>query len=191
MKPEKIIVGLGNPGERYQGTRHNAGYMALAVLAKRFNLSHPKGQFQSDTLSTLINGVSVLLVAPLSYMNASGSAVKSALSFYKLAPESLLVVCDDVDLPVGRIRVRSQGGNGGQRGLGDIIQKVGTKEFSRVRIGVGRPPGTMDTADYVLSKFGAGEKSLMEEAFNRAADAAECWVERGIAEAMNRFNAYE
>ena len=189
MKPEKIIIGLGNPGNRYRGTRHNAGYMTLAVLAKRLGgSSRPRTQFQSETLSVTIAGKSVLLVSPLTYMNASGTAVRAAMAFYKLAPEDLLVICDDVDLPPGKIRVRQEGGSGGQKGLGDILQKLGTRSIARVRVGIGRPPGSMDTADYVLGTFGAGEKPRIESALERAASAAECWAEKGTAEAMNRFN---
>lgn len=188
MKPDKIIVGLGNPGSRYKGTRHNVGFMTLAVLAKRFGSGRPINQFRSETLEAKIDTVHLLLVSPLTYMNESGSAAAAVLKFYKKTPDDLLVICDDVDLAPGKIRVREEGGSGGQKGLADIIQKLGTKDFARLRVGIGRPPGSMDTADYVLSNFGAGERSVMTEAIERAADAAECWIERGTTEAMNRFN---
>lgn len=188
MKPDKIVVGLGNPGNRYKRTRHNVGYMTLAILAKRFGLGRPKEQFRSETLEAKIGEKNVLLVSPLTYMNTSGSAAASAIKFYKRTPNDLLVICDDVDLVPGKIRVRQEGGSGGQKGLLDIIQKLGTKEFARVRVGIGRPPGSMETADYVLSNFGAGERNVIQEALERAADAAECWIEHGPDEAMNRYN---
>lgn len=188
MKPDKIVVGLGNPGNQYKGTRHNAGFMALAELARRHSAGRSQKRFQGETFEVVIGGTSVLLLCPLTFMNLSGSSVTAALSFYKLPPERLLVVCDDVDLPVGKIRVRNSGGSGGQKGLKDILQKTGTEMLARVRVGIGRPPERMDTADYVLSAFRPEERAEVESAVKRAADAAECWIERGTDEAMNRFN---
>lgn len=188
MKPDKIVVGLGNPGNRYKGTRHNVGFMTLAVLAKRIGTGKPKEQFRSETLDAKSGAANILLVSPLTYMNESGGAVAAAMKFYKLPPKDLLVICDDVDLPTGKIRVREEGGSGGQKGLGDIIQRLGTREIARIRVGIGRPPGSMETADYVLSNFSPGERGPMEEALERAADAVECWIDKGTAETMNRFN---
>ena len=188
MKPDKIVVGLGNPGNQYKGTRHNAGFGTLTELARRHAAGKPQKRFQGETFDVKIGGTNVLLLCPLTFMNLSGKSVAAALAFYKLAPENLLVVCDDVDLPVGKIRVRNSGGSGGQKGLKDILQKTGTEDLARVRIGVGRPPERMETADYVLSAFRPEEKADIESAFRRAADAVECWIERGVSETMNRFN---
>ena len=188
MKPEKIIAGLGNPGSRYKGTRHNVGYMVLAEWAKRHARGRASKRFSSEVLEVSFGGKNLLLLSPLTYMNLSGDAVSSAMRFYRLEPAELLVICDDVDLPTGRIRFRAEGGSGGQKGLKDVIAKIGTERFARLRVGIGRPPESMDTADYVLSTFSVSERGTMDEAIGRAADAVACWVENGPQETMNRYN---
>lgn len=188
MKPDKLIVGLGNPGAKYRGTRHNAGYMVLAELAKRRSCGKPSRKFQGEVLEISAAGKNVMLLCPTTYMNLSGQAVGEAMRFYKLGFSDLLVVSDDVDLPVGRIRFRDSGGSGGQKGVRDIINRIGSEKFSRLRVGVGRPPEGVDTADYVLSEFRSEEKDQIESSIQRAADAVLCWVENGTEEAANRFN---
>lgn len=188
MKPERLVAGLGNPGAKYKGTRHNAGYMVLAELATRFADGKPKNQFQANVLDVKIQGKNVLLLCPTTFMNLSGQSVQAAMSFYKLLPEQLLVVCDDIDLPLARLRMRESGGSGGQKGLKDIIARLGTEQFARLRLGIGRPGDHCDTADYVLSSFGAGERDTVSQAVKNAADAVTCWVTDGTQVAMNRFN---
>ncbi|MDO4585723.1 MAG: aminoacyl-tRNA hydrolase [Planctomycetia bacterium] len=188
MKPDKIVVGLGNPGTKYQGTRHNVGYMVLAKLAERFAQGKPRIQFQGNTLDVKIKGTNILLLCPTTYMNLSGNSISSALRFYKLTPSELLVVCDDVDLPVSKIRFRTSGGSGGQKGLQNTIERLGTNEFARLRVGIGRPPQNRETADYVLSHFGNNEKEEIQLAIQNAADAVELWISDGDSAVMNRYN---
>lgn len=188
MKPNKLVIGLGNPGSKYNGTRHNAGYMVLAELASRYGNVKARNQFQADTVEAVIKGENVLLVCPTTFMNLSGQSVAAVVRFYKLLPSQLIVVCDDVDLPVGKIRIRENGGSGGQKGLQHITEKLGTNEFARLRLGVGRPTGIMDTADYVLSPFDKKEKIEIGLALKTAADAVECWIQHGTIVAMNQFN---
>lgn len=190
MKPDKIIVGLGNPGAKYRDTRHNIGYMVLAELAKRHTFDKPRNQFQGDALDVRIAGQNVLLLCPTTYMNLSGSSISAAVRFYKLNPKTdLLVVCDDLDLPVAKIRVRAEGGAGGQKGLKDAIAKLGTQEFARLRVGIGRPSTTAQVVDFVLTPFRKDDRVEIDVALKTAADALECWVANGVAETMNRFNA--
>lgn len=190
MKPDKIIVGLGNPGSKYQGTRHNAGYMVLAELARRNACGRPTRKFQGEIFEFRAGSRNVLLLCPTTYMNLSGRAVSAAIRFYKMTLTDLLVVCDDVDLPVGRIRFRDSGGSGGQKGIKDIIAQLGSERFSRLRIGIGRPPEGMDTADYVLSGFRPDEKEKIDCAIQKGADAALFWAEKGTLEAANRYNGH-
>ena len=190
-KPRNIdwlIVGLGNPGKKYQGTRHNAGYMVLAQLAQTLSSGSPSRKFHGEIVETRAAGKNLLLLSPTTYMNNSGQSVSEAVRFYKLELSDLLVVSDDVDLPVGRIRFRDSGGSGGQRGVKDIINRLGSEKFSRLRVGVGRPPEGVDTADYVLSEFRSAEKPEIHESIRRAVQAALCWVEFGPGETANRFN---
>ena len=188
MKPEKIIVGLGNPGNKYRGTRHNIGYMVLSELASRHARGRVRNQFQGDVFDAEINGTPVLLLCPTTFMNLSGQSVSAALRYYKLSPSQLLVVCDDLDLPVAKIRLRKSGGSGGQKGLQDIISRIGINDFARLRIGIGRPPEHWEAADYVLSPFRKEERNDIELSLKTAADAAEHWVAEGCEATMNRYN---
>ena len=188
MKPDKLIVGLGNPGSKYRGTRHNAGYMVLARLAQDLLCASPVRKFHGEIVEMRAAGQNLMLLSPTTYMNRSGQSVGEALRFYKLTLSDLLVISDDVDLPVGRIRYRDSGGSGGQKGVRDIIDRLGSEKFSRLRVGVGRPPEGVDTADYVLSEFRESERVEMKDSIQRAAQAALCWVEFGPAETANRFN---
>ncbi|MGD9128207.1 MAG: aminoacyl-tRNA hydrolase [Planctomycetia bacterium] len=184
----KLVVGLGNPGRKYQETRHNIGFLVLAELAERYAASRPKGKFQGELSEIAIGGQKVALLAPTTFMNRSGASVGAAFDFYKLELADLLVICDDLNLPLAKLRLRAQGSSGGQKGLNDIIRRLGTDEFARLRIGIGEVPDGWDAADFVLSKFDKTEKAEIAEAVGRAADAVACWVTNDISETMNRFN---
>ena len=184
----KLIVGLGNPGTEYAKTRHNAGFMVLDHLAQRHGLAGPKSKFRSGVLDGVVAGCRCLLVEPMTYMNRSGLAVGEVAQFYKLDPESeLLVVVDDVALPAGQIRIRHEGGTGGHNGLADIQRALGTRRYPRLRIGID-PPGRIVQADYVLGAFTPEQRTRLEPAIGRACDAIECWLNNGIEAAMNRYN---
>ena len=184
-----VVVGLGNPGMAYEHTRHNAGYDALCVLADRHHIALNKTQFKALTGVGSIGDKKVLLLFPQTFMNNSGEAVQAAMAFYKLTPDRLLVLSDDISLDVGGVRVRKKGSDGGQKGLRSIITHVGTDEFARVRVGVGKKPHpAYDLADWVLSKFKKDEQPAMEQAYDRAAAAAELIVGGRIDEAMNKFS---
>lgn len=185
----KIVVGLGNPGTQYQKTRHNVGFLVVAELAKRHGGAAPRGKFDAEMVDVFIGGEKVLLVAPMTYMNDSGRAVSQFVSFHDLPPEDLLVVCDDMNLETGRLRLRGSGSAGGQKGLADIIRRLGTEEFPRLRIGIGRPPGRMSATDYVLGKFSKDEAEIVDDAVLRAADGIESWLASGLQTAMNTVNA--
>ncbi len=184
----KLVVGLGNPGRRYQQTRHNVGFAVVGELARRFGQSNPRARFQGEVVEASIEGQRALLLSPLTYMNRSGFSVQEAKQFYKIPEEEILVVCDDLNLPVAKIRVRSKGSAGGQKGLEDIIRRLGTEDFSRLRMGIGAPPEGWDWADFVLSKFTKQEADEIEQAVQRAADAVAFWAREGIAACMNQYN---
>lgn len=184
-----LIVFLGNPGPRYEFTRHNAGFMAAEAMAREKNLSINKLRFKSLTASCSIGGQAVLLMKPQTFMNLSGEAVRQAAAFYKVAPEHVLVISDEISLPIGKLRIRTKGSAGGHNGLKDIIAKLGTQDFPRIRIGVGAPPHPdYDMADWVLSTFKNQDAEDMKAAALRAAQAAECYITQGPERAMNLFN---
>ena len=185
----KLVVGLGNPGRKYAGSRHNVGFDVVAQLARRFNAPAPRSDFQAEVTEAAIHGERVLLAAPQTYMNLSGRSVRQIVDFYKLPLDQLLVVCDDLNLPPGRLRLRASGSAGGQKGLQNIIEHLGTEEFPRLRLGIGRPPPPIDAVDYVLMRFPADERELMAAAIEEAAAAVELWVRVGTAAAMNQVNA--
>jgi PTH1 family peptidyl-tRNA hydrolase len=190
--PLKMIVGLGNPGPEYARSRHNVGFQVIDLFAARHRLSFDKAQKRARVTQgpVTLAGWSgrVLLAKPITYMNASGEAVGPLAKFYKVAPADILVVFDDLDLPVGRLRLRPDGGSSGQKGVKSIIQSIGTESFSRLRVGIGRPPGQMDPADYVLQPFSAAQEEEMAFVRMKAADAIEAWLSQGIDAAMNQFN---
>ena len=184
-----LIVFLGNPGPRYEMTRHNAGFMAADAMAKEKNLSINKARFKALTATCEIGGESVLLMKPQTFMNLSGEAVSQAARFYKIPPEHVIVVSDEISLPIGKLRIRTKGSAGGHNGLKDIITKLGTDAFPRVRIGVGAPPHPdYDMADWVLSTFKNQDAEDMLAAAARAAEAVQCYITQGADRAMNRFN---
>ncbi len=189
----KLIVGLGNPGLEYEKTRHNAGFLAVDRLAaRRAKGAMPRARFQAVTIECSLPGQDgdekVMLLKPMTYMNLSGAAVADAVRFFKLdAGNDLFVLVDDVALPCGAIRVRADGSAGGHNGLGDLERRLGTQAYARCRIGIDAP-GIVPQADYVTSRFSAEQWPLVDEALDRAADAAELWVAKGVTSAMNRFN---
>ena len=184
-----LIVFLGNPGPRYEMTRHNAGFMAADAMAKEKNVNINKARFKALTATCDIGGESVLLMKPQTFMNLSGDAVAQAAKFYKIPPERVIVVSDEISLPIGKLRIRTKGSAGGHNGLKDIIAKLGTDAFPRIRIGVGTPPHPdYDMADWVLSSFKNQDAEDMLAAAERAAQAAQCYITQGADRAMNRFN---
>jgi peptidyl-tRNA hydrolase, PTH1 family len=184
----KLIVGLGNPGRRYEKTRHNVGFDLLDVLARRWSDGTAKDRFEGRLAEATTAGERLLLLWPHTWMNRSGASVQPALDYYRLTPDDLLVVCDDFNLPLGKLRFRSQGSAGGQKGLDDIIRRLGTQAFSRLRLGIGPVPEGWDPADFVLGKFTTAEREEISSAITQAADGVECWITEGIAVAMNQFN---
>jgi PTH1 family peptidyl-tRNA hydrolase len=184
----KLIVGLGNPGKRYEKTRHNVGFEVLNVVAQRCGAEGAKEKFSGLVAGAAIAGQAALLVWPQTLMNRSGQSVSAAVGFYQSPLEDLLVVCDDFNLPLGKLRFRSQGSAGGQKGLDDIIRCLGTDQFARLRVGIGPVPDAWDPADYVLGRFTAAERSTIDDMIAKAADGVECWVAEGIDVGMNRFN---
>jgi len=185
----KIAVGIGNPGRRYAGTRHNAGYRVIEKLARDFSASAAKEQFDSVAQDVLIDGEKLVLLRPLTYVNLSGTAVRRAVDWYRCPIEDLIVVCDDLNLAPGRVRVRRCGSSGGHNGLESIIQHLGTTEFARIRLGIGSPPPPVAGADYVLGKFTEEEEPVIEAACSEATAAVVTWFRAGIEECMNRHNS--
>ena len=186
----KLIVGLGNPGRKYVGTRHNIGFEVIAELARRHAAGQrPKAKFDGEWVETNWNGEKLCLLSPLTFMNLSGRCVRQVMDFYKIALDDLLVVCDDLNLPVARMRFRPNGSAGGQNGLDNIIAQLGTQSFSRLRIGIGRPPPEWNSTGYVLGKFDKSELPEIEQAVLQSVQGVEYWIAEGIQAAMNRFNS--
>jgi len=181
------IVGLGNPGRRYRGTRHNLGYEVVDRLAARLAI-----RFEDDGWNRVgrgrADGVHVLLAKPETYMNVSGQAVKDLLRTRRRRPADLLVVHDDLDLAIGRLRLRPGGGPGGHNGIRSIIEYLGTADFPRLRVGIGRPPAGVDPAEFVLERFSSQERAVVDAVIDQAADAAFCVAVQGLDAAMNRYN---
>ncbi|MFN3190606.1 MAG: aminoacyl-tRNA hydrolase [Aureliella sp.] len=185
----KIIVGLGNPGRKYENTRHNVGFEVVETLCKRLAVPPGTTKFEGEFTTTQFDEQKLTLVRPLTFMNLSGRCVAGFINFYKVDPTvDLLVVCDDLSMPTGKLRFRSKGSSGGQNGLKDIIKALGTEAFCRLKFGIGNPPPRWDTADYVLGKFRTDERELVDQVLKEACDAIECWVKHDINVCMNRFN---
>jgi PTH1 family peptidyl-tRNA hydrolase len=198
----KLVVGLGNPGPQYLGTRHNIGFEVLDALARKMGWVLTAGEFERlargrfDGLALDGNLVlsggqveKVLLLKPMTYMNLSGRSVQAAMSFYQLSPADLMVVLDDLALPAGKIRLRAGGSSGGHNGLGDIERALGTSQYPRLRLGIDAPPPRVPGRDYVLGRFTDEQRSRLDPAIDRAASAVLRWIEKGIHAAMNEFNA--
>ena len=184
-----LLVCLGNPGDQYENTRHNVGFQVADAVAERHNVPIQRLKFRALTNTITVGEKKVLLMKPVTYMNLSGEAVHEAASFYKVPPERILVVSDEVALAPGKIRVRRSGSAGGHNGLKNIIAHLGTDQFPRIRVGVGQKPHPdYDMADWVLGKFQGEDKKAVEGAVKRAADAAECLIQEGVDKAMNRYN---
>ncbi len=183
-----LIVGLGNPGARYQNTRHNVGFRVVERLAQRHGLSFGKTEHKAQTASGTILGKRILLAKPLTFMNVSGDAVQPLTSFYKIPLENIMIAHDDLDIPLGTLRLRAKGSSGGQNGLKHILQRLGTQEIARTRFGIGRPPGRMNPSDYVLAPFKGDDEILAMEVTDRAVQAIEAWLTDGIEIAMTKFN---
>jgi peptidyl-tRNA hydrolase, PTH1 family len=184
-----LIVGLGNPGPEYAGTRHNMGFLVADELAGRAAVRFKRDRSRAHVATGLLNSVPVVLAKPISYMNLSGGPVAALRSFYKIPAERILVVHDELDLPLGSIRLKLGGGDGGHNGLRSVSSALGTREYYRVRIGIGRPAGRMDPAEYVLRDFAKAERAEVPEIVVRAADAVEALLSRGLAAAQNEFHA--
>jgi len=186
---EWIIVGLGNPGDKYENTRHNVGFRALDLLAQSAGVPVQKLKHKALTNLCTIHGVKVLLMKPVTYMNLSGEAVSDAARFYKIPPERIIVLSDDVSLGVGKLRIRRNGSAGGHNGLKSIIQHLGSDQFPRVKIGVGeKPHPDYDLADWVLGKFPKEDQKTIDEMVQKAADAAAYYIKEGPEKAMGRYN---
>jgi PTH1 family peptidyl-tRNA hydrolase len=186
----KVVVGLGNPGTRYAGTRHNVGFAVIDTLARSPRAGRFREAFDAEIAELVEGEHKVLLVKPLTFMNLSGRAVRQVIDFYQVPLDDLLIVCDDINLPLGRLRARRKGTHGGHNGLRDIQQHLGTTDYARLRIGVGAPKGE-DAADYVLDRFRPSEQPIIEDAILTAAQAVGVWVQQGIEACMNRYNAKE
>ena len=184
--PTLAVVGLGNPGPKYAGTRHNAGYNCVDLLADRLGARFSDKRKAAVLAEGRVEGSRVVLVKPRTFMNASGEAARYVLDRYRIAPAAMLIVLDDLDLPVGGIRMRASGGSGGHNGLNSINEHLGTNAYPRLRIGIGRPQG--ETISHVLTGFDAAERPAMAEAVARAADAVEAWLRNGVDYAMNHYN---
>ncbi len=196
MASLKMMVGLGNPGPQFYNNRHNIGFQCIDLFARRHKLELGKMQMQARIgdgwverrLQGQIQRQKVLLVKPLTYMNTSGQPVAQLMRFYKVAPEDLLVIHDDLDLDSGKLRLRANGSSGGQNGIKSMIEHLGSPEFARIRVGIGRPPGRMDPAAYVLQDFSKAEEENFGILREKICDALECWVFEGLPTTMNKFN---
>jgi PTH1 family peptidyl-tRNA hydrolase len=183
----KVVVGLGNPGGRYHGTRHNVGFAVIDSLAASPRAGRFQARFDAQLAELEEDGRRVLLVKPETFMNLSGRCVRQVLDFYQVPREDLLVVCDDINLPLGKLRVRARGSHGGHNGLRDIQNHLGTNEYARLRIGVDAPRDD-DAVDHVLGRFRPAERVVIEDAVQLAAQAVAVWVAQGVEACMNRYN---
>ncbi len=188
MAEVRMVVGLGNPGTRYANTRHNAGFKVIDSLVEALSIEVRKKKFGGAFGEGEYKGKKLILLKPWQFMNRSGHVVATAVGFYKLEPCDLLVISDDMALDPGRIRLRAKGSAGGHNGLADVIEKLGTEEFSRLRIGIG-PSSGLNDVDFVLGEPTEQEKRLLNEAIERAREAVICWLENGVEATMNAFNA--
>ncbi|MFD1606655.1 aminoacyl-tRNA hydrolase [Oceanobacillus luteolus] len=186
----KLIVGLGNPGRKYHKTRHNIGFLVIDELLARHDLKLDKSKFNGDYAMEMVHGEKVIFLQPQTFMNLSGNAVRPLMDYYGVDSEDLLVIYDDLDLPTGKIRLRAKGGHGGHNGMRSLIEHLGSKEFNRVRFGVGRPTNAMPIVDYVLANFAKSEQDVIQDSIGKAADACEEWIKgKSFLEVMNDYNS--
>ncbi|MFC7322315.1 aminoacyl-tRNA hydrolase [Halobacillus campisalis] len=185
----KCIVGLGNPGKKYEKTRHNVGFMIIDELAKQNHWTVSQEKFKGLFTIEHVNGEKILLLKPQTYMNLSGDSLRMFMDYYDIDEEDVLVIYDDLDLPPGKIRLRQKGGHGGHNGIRSIIDQLGTKDFKRLRVGVGRASVPMSVVDYVLGTFDKDQQGPVSEAVTQSVKACESWMERPFNEVMNEFNA--
>ena len=183
-----MVVGLGNPGVKYEKTRHNIGFDCLNGLRSQMSSAGLQAKFEGQFTKGRIGQRDVCLVWPLTFMNGSGRCISQFARFYKIETQNILVICDDLALPLGKLRIRKSGSSGGQKGLSDIIQSLGTPDVPRLRIGIDPTPEHWETSDYVLSKFSASERAIVEDGLSKAIDAVVSWLNNGIDVAMNDFN---
>lgn len=184
----KCIVGLGNPGKKYEQTRHNVGFHVIDEMLRRHGWTLSKEKFKGFYTMENINGNKLLLVQPHTFMNLSGECVKPLMEYYRIPIEDLLVIYDDLDLPVGKIRLREKGGHGGHNGIRSMIDQLQVNTFKRIRVGIGRPEGSMAVVDYVLNRFSKEQEEPVEHSVLLAADACEAWLQKDFSEVMNTFN---
>lgn len=185
----KLIVGLGNPGREYELTRHNIGFMAIDELAKRWNISLNEQKFKGIFGAGFVNGEKVILLKPLTYMNLSGESIRPLMDYYKIDVEDFVVMYDDLDIPVGKLRLRMKGSAGGHNGVKSTISHLGTQEFQRIRMGIDRPKNGMKVVDYVLGRFTSEEIPDVNHSIEKAADACEEWLNKPFLQIMNTFNS--
>ncbi|PFK67193.1 aminoacyl-tRNA hydrolase [Bacillus cereus] len=185
----KLIVGLGNPGREYELTRHNIGFMAIDELAKRWNISLNEQKFKGVFGARFVNGEKVILLKPLTYMNLSGESIRPLMDYYKIDVEDFVVMYDDLDIPVGKLRLRMKGSAGGHNGVKSTISHLGTQEFQRIRMGIDRPKNGMKVVDYVLGRFTSEEIPDVNHSIEKAADACEEWLNKPFLQIMNTFNS--
>jgi PTH1 family peptidyl-tRNA hydrolase len=190
MTPETtyLLIGLGNPGREYRDNRHNLGFMVIDRIIVRLNARGLKVQSKAIVTTATYEERKLVLAKPQTYMNLSGQSAQGLLNFYKIPIENMLIAHDDLDIPFGTIRIRPGGGPGGQKGMASTIERLGTKDFPRLRLGIGRPPGRMDPSAYVLQDFSREEMKILSEIVDRAADAALTFVVDGLNKAMNKYN---
>lgn len=184
----KCIIGLGNPGKKYENTRHNIGFMVIDELSRRHQWDLNRVKFKGEYALEHVNSEKVILLKPQTFMNLSGESLRPLMEYYEIDVEDILVIYDDLDLPLGKIRLREKGGHGGHNGIRSIIDHLGTKEFKRLRIGVGRPTGSTPVVNYVLSPFSKDEQENVLLSINESADACEAWFAKSFTDIMNEFN---
>ncbi|WP_062350087.1 aminoacyl-tRNA hydrolase [Bacillus kwashiorkori] len=184
----KLIVGLGNPGKQYEKTRHNIGFKVIDELSTQFNLPLTETKFRGLYSKGIVNGEKVILLKPMTYMNLSGEAVKPLMEYFQISIDDLLVVYDELDLPVGKIRLRYKGSAGGHNGIKSLIAHLGTQEFKRIRIGIDRPEPGFAITDYVLGKFSKQEAKVMQEVMKKCVEACETWLKEPFLDVMNKYN---
>ncbi len=185
----KLIVGLGNPGRQYEETRHNIGFKVIDELSEQLNIPLDKAKFNGIFGQGMVNGEKVLLLKPLTYMNLSGECIRPLMDYYDILVDEILVIYDELDLPVGKIRLREKGSAGGHNGMKSIINHLGTQEFKRIRIGINRPTNGMKITDYVLGRFQAEESEDIKNAIRNSSEAAQAWLSTPFLQVMNEFNA--